>query len=231
MPFDPFAHLTPAQREQLATYETQLLRFNRQFNLISPDTESEVRERHVQHALALAVRAFPAGSVVVDWGTGGGLPAVPLAIRFPEVKMHAVDSVGKKVHAVRAAGRRIGVDNLHPWQGRAEAWPGTAHYSVSRATASLVDLWTWHVRVAVPLPPEVQLAVEAEPDAFWRPGLVCLKGGDLSDEIAALEAAFDEIQVVHLPLEDLYEAPYFRDKAIVSVVGPNTYSPSGKTGI
>lgn len=223
MPFDPFADLTPSQRDQLAAYEEQLLRFNRQFNLISPDTEAAVRERHLQHALALAARSFPAGSVLVDWGTGGGLPAVPLAIRFPDAEVHAVDSVGKKIHAVRAAGRRIGLENLHPWKGRAEAWPGRAHYSVSRATAPLADLWTWHTRGAGPLPREVRTRMEATADAYWQPGLVCLKGGDLGDEIAALLAAFGGVQVEQFPLEDLYEAPFFIDKAIVTVTDADTY--------
>lgn len=206
--FDPFADLTPGQREQLAAFEEQLLHFNRRFNLISSETEDAFMERHVRHSLALAWKPFPSGSILVDWGTGGGLPAIPLAIRFPEVTVHAVDAVGKKVQAVKVIGRRLGLTNLHPWHGRAEAWTGEAHYSASRATAPLADLWQWHTRVAVPFD---------APAEAWPPGLVCLKGGDLSDEIAALHRLDSALHVDTHPLEPLLERSYVAEKAIVVV--------------
>ena len=120
-------------------------------------------------------------------GSGGGLPAIPLAAAFPAVTVHAVDAVEKKIQAVRTMGRRLGLDNLHPWHGRAEAWPGGAVFSVSRATAPLVDLWTWHVRI--------RRAADRAGEGHWRPGLVCLKGGDLGDEIAALRDAYPLVEV------------------------------------
>src|SRR5690606_41790758 len=112
-------------------------------------SEERLFERHILHSLSLTFRKFPAGSTVVDWGTGGGLPAVPLAIVFSDVRIHAVDSVRKKVQAVRTMARRLGLENLDTWHGRAEAYPGDADFSVSRATASLSVLWSWHARVAV----------------------------------------------------------------------------------
>ena len=201
--------LSAPQRDQLASYLDQLLAFNRRLNLISRETEqADAFERHILHSLALTQRRFPAGSAVVDWGTGGGLPAIPLAIAFPDVTFHAVDAVGKKIQAVRAMARRLGLANLHPWHGRAEAWPGATHFSVSRATAPLCDLWRWHTRAATPLDVDVQ---------SWSPGLICLKGGDLSEEIAALRAEFPAVRVEKTPLEPLLESPYFAEKFIVAV--------------
>ncbi len=210
-PWNPLAALTDAQREHLAAFEQQLLRFNRRFNLISRETEAVFAERHVLHCLALAHRRFPDGCTVVDWGTGGGLPAIPLAIAFPNVEIHAVDAVGKKIEAVRAMGRRLGLANLHPWHGRAEAWPGTAHFSVSRATAPLRDLWRWHMHARSPD------ALFQKDEKTWRPGLICLKGGDLADEIDALRRAYPTVQIETTPLESLFDRPYFAEKLIVEV--------------
>lgn len=208
--FDPFAPLSDAQREQLDGYAKQLRRFNSKINLISPDTEPHIRERHVLHCLALTWRSFPTGSRIVDWGTGGGLPAIPLAIAFPDVDVFAVDSVGKKVRAVRAMARRLGLDNLFAWNGRAEDWTGSAHYSVSRATAPLADLWRWHRRIAGPDVPR------SNGDA-WTPGLICLKGGDLFDEIADLRAEVPDVTIEQHPLRPLLGRDYFADKHIITV--------------
>ncbi|MEM6337881.1 MAG: RsmG family class I SAM-dependent methyltransferase, partial [Bacteroidota bacterium] len=93
--------------EKLRAYEALMRRINRRFNLVSPASAEVFWERHIEHCLVLASRPFPAGASVVDWGTGGGLPAVPLAILFPAVQFTCVDSVGKKVHAVRMAAREL----------------------------------------------------------------------------------------------------------------------------
>lgn len=208
--FDPFSALSEAQREKIGQYEQLLRRFNRKINLISPDTEAHLRERHIRHSLALTWRQFPPGSRMVDWGSGGGLPAIPLAIACPEVEVIAVDSVGKKVRTVRTMARRLGLDNLFAWDGRAERWTGPAHYSVSRATAPLSDLWRWHRRVAESDTPQ-------NDEAIWTPGLLCLKGGDLSDEIADLRADDPAVRVEQIPLRPLLGREHFAHKCIVAV--------------
>jgi 16S rRNA (guanine527-N7)-methyltransferase len=205
--------LTPVQREQLEGYRALLLQFNRRINLISRETEADFGVRHLLHVLTLTVSVFPAGSRVVDWGTGGGLPAIPLAICFPDVTLYAVDSVRKKVQAVKVMGQRLGLENLVPWHGRAEDWPGTAHYSVSRATAPLRDLWTWHARVSASDVPDVPS--NAAPR--WEPGLICLKGGDLRDEVAALQAAYPGIRVHQRPLQSLLGRDDFAGKYLLEV--------------
>jgi 16S rRNA (guanine527-N7)-methyltransferase len=209
--WDPFELLTAEQREQLERFQEQLLRFNQRVNLISPETEDDFRKRHLLHCLTLTVRDFPAGCTIVDWGTGGGLPAIPLAICYPEVTVIGVDSVGKKSRAVRTIARRLGLENCFTWNGRAEEWTGEAHYSVSRATAPLADLWRWHRRVAVPLD-------DAPGDDAWPPGLLALKGGDLSDEIADLREFGSDVEVERHPLDDLLgRNGFFGAKEIVAV--------------
>ena len=196
--------LSDAQQATLDAYADELARLNRAFNLVSPRTVREIPRLHVGHSLALAARPIPAGATVVDWGSGGGLPAVPLAVAFPDAAFVAVDSVGKKTEAVRLFARRLGLDNLSAWNGRADAYDGPApHLSVSRATAPLADLWAWHAAVAAPLDDPAAPPTTDEPlaaDRPWAPGLVCLKGGDLTDEIAALHAAHAGLRVVSWPV-------------------------------
>lgn len=208
-PWNPLDALSEQQRGRLARYRELLLSWNRRLNLISRESERDVEKRHLVHSLTLTRRAFPAGSVLVDWGTGGGLPAIPLAIALPHVTVHAVDSVEKKILAVRAMARELGLENLHAWAGRAEAWPETANYSVSRAAAPLSDLWQWHRRVARPL--------EVHDSSAWPPGLLCLKGGDLSDETAALTALDPAAHVEQTPLKPLVGLPEMADKVLVAV--------------
>lgn len=208
--FDPFSALTDGQLATLDDYAALLTKVNRAYNLVAPKTVRDVEARHIGHSLALSTRSFPDGATVVDWGSGGGLPAVPLAVRFPNATFVAVDSVGKKTEAVRLFARRLGLDNLLVWNGRAQAYDGPAPtHAVSRATAPLVDLWTWFDACRVP-------TTEPLPDGAWAPGLACLKGGDLADETAALVAAFPDVHVEKTGLGEVL-GPAWADKAIVSV--------------
>ena len=211
--WNPFTDLSGRQRKQIEEFERLLRRFNRRHNLVSSSTAERTREHHTLHALTLAWKSFPPGAVVVDWGTGGGLPALPLAIAFPEVHFHAVDSVRKKVMAVQAITRRLGLENVETWHGRAEEWPGEAHFSVSRATAPLADLWRWHRRIyssASPLP-------LSPPEASWSSGLLALKGGDLREETQALRASEERVYVEQHDLYALLGRDRFKAKCIVHV--------------
>lgn len=202
--------LSDAQRQALGRFADELARLNRRVNLVSPATMGDVWARHVRHSLCAAARPFPAGAVVVDWGSGGGLPAVPLAIACPHVTVVAVDAVGKKTEAVRLFARRLGLTNLTAWNGRAERYDGPApHYAVSRATAPLADLWAWFAAARVPLG-------GALPDGAWAPGLIALKGGDLADEVTALHAAAPGLTVDETPLDGLL-GDGWADKAVVHV--------------
>ncbi|NNE34201.1 MAG: 16S rRNA (guanine(527)-N(7))-methyltransferase RsmG [Rhodothermales bacterium] len=203
---DPASELSSDQAATLHHYVDLLLDINTRINLISRKDTGEVYDRHVRHSLAIATKDFPDGCTVVDWGTGGGLPAIPLAIRFPDITVVAVDSIGKKTRAVSEMAEKLALTNLVVWNGRAEEWRGKAHYSVSRATAKLAKLWRWHKRIRIP--------IEAPPEC-WAGGLICLKGGDLSAEIAALEQVDSRVQVEMRSLADV--APGFPDKQLLHV--------------
>lgn len=200
--------LDSRQRAILDGYVGQLERVNGRVNLVARRASRADLEDHVRHCLALATRAIPDGAVVVDWGSGGGLPAVPLAVAFPEVQVVAVDAVGKKTEAVRLFARRLGIDNLTAWNGRAEAYDGPApDLSVSRATAPLATLWEWHTQAR----------------ADVSAGLWCLKGGDLAAELADHERQWPATTVTSESLADVL-GDAWADKVIVSVSEP---TPTG----
>ena len=209
--WNPFDDLTAGQQQQLNAFEEMLCRFNDRVNLISPETERDFRTQHLLHCLTLTHHDFPGGSTIVDWGTGGGLPAIPLAICYPEVTVVGIDSVGKKCRAVRTMARRLELENCYAWVGRAEDWEGEAHYSVSRATAPLAELWQWHQRVAIPL--------DAAPaDDECPQGFLTLKGGDLRDEIDELRAAAPDAELGRQSLQLLLgRNGFFGEKELLAV--------------
>jgi 16S rRNA (guanine(527)-N(7))-methyltransferase RsmG len=136
------------QRARLGQYADELAAMNQRINLVSREDAGAIASRHIPHCLTLAIRVFPDGATVVDWGTGGGLPLIPLAIAFPRVRFIGVDAVGKKIQAVRTFARRLGLANVEAWHGRAEEFDEEIDFSVSRATAPLAVLWSWHEPLA-----------------------------------------------------------------------------------
>lgn len=205
-------HLTDRQHAQLDELERQALAFNRKLNLYSQASARRFRLLHIEHSLVLATHRFPAESVVADWGTGGGMPGLVLAVVFPDATFHLIDSVGKKIRAVQTMARRLDLTNVEAHHTRAEVWDGHITHSVSRATAPLPTLWAWHQRAAVPID-------EAEPGESdgWKPGLICLKGGDLTEEIAAVEANAGNVSVTQTRVKQWLDDGHFDNKVIVQV--------------
>lgn len=200
-----------SDQTRLRAYASLLLSYNRKINLISRQTAERDRifDHHVLHSLAINAFPFPDGATVVDWGAGGGLPSIPLAITQPDVNFVAVDKVEKKARAVTSMASRLELPNLSAWNGDAAQYPDSIDYSVSRATAPLATLWSWHER-SVKEPSD-----QCEPR--WTPGLICLKGGDLESE-------FEEMQklspTAHIDVYDLATAldrAYYDSKVLIHV--------------
>jgi 16S rRNA (guanine527-N7)-methyltransferase len=171
-----FPDLTGRQTEQLAALGELYAEWNARINVISrrEAASGEFYTRHVLHSLSIArACSFSAGARVIDVGTGGGFPAVPLAILFPEAHFTAVDSIGKKIRVVEEVVRGAGITNLTPVCGRAEDVAGKFDYAVSRAVAPARTLlgWVW------PL-------IERGRAGSLAAGMVMLKGGDLDAELA-----------------------------------------------
>jgi 16S rRNA (guanine527-N7)-methyltransferase len=197
-----FADFTPAQIEQLTALNALYREWNEKINVISRKDIDSLYEKHVLHSLALAAAfTLNPGMDVIDIGTGGGFPGIPLAIFFPATRFHLVDSIGKKLKVVDAIREAIGLTNVSTRHIRAEEIKDRKFdLAVSRAVAPLKDLWTWSrplLRKPAPNAPS---------------GLICLKGGDLTEEIAASNTR-PRIMEVH----ELFPREEFRQKYILQV--------------
>ncbi|PZP45697.1 MAG: 16S rRNA (guanine(527)-N(7))-methyltransferase RsmG, partial [Pseudopedobacter saltans] len=177
--------------------------WNSQINVISRKDIDSLYEKHVLHSLSIAaVAGFANGTKVIDIGCGGGFPGIPLAIFFPEVEFLLVDSIGKKLKVVDAVSESIGLKNVQTRHTRVEDIKNQKFdFAVSRAVAPLSDLWRW----AKPL-----LKKETKSEA--ANGLICLKGGDLGQEISDSRLKPNMVEVF-----DLFPEDYFKEKYVLHV--------------
>lgn len=192
-----FPDLTPLQRERFAALEGLYGEWNARINVISRKDMEHFKERHVLHSLSIArLREFGAGTRVMDVGTGGGFPGVPLAILFPEVRFTLVDSIGKKIAVVRGVAEALGLENVVAVNGRAEAVGGSFDYVVSRAVAPMSTLlsWVW-------------------PKLVKGSEVLVLKGGDLGEELTAAGRDYKLYNI-----GDLFAGEFFETKRVVSIV-------------
>jgi 16S rRNA (guanine527-N7)-methyltransferase len=205
-----FSDFTTEQIRQLEALEAVYLEWNAQINVISRKDIGSLYEKHVLHSLSIAaIYHFPPGSQVVDIGTGGGFPGIPLAIFFPETQFQLVDSIAKKLKVVDAVADALSLTNICTQHIRAEEIKGRKFdIAVSRAVAPLKDLWFW----ARPLLKPQNMGAE-DPDALPRAsGLICLKGGDLAVEISES----DTRPRLH-EIYDIFPEESFREKYILQV--------------
>ena len=171
-----FSDFTPEQNRQLSGLKEIYTEWNQKINVISRKDMDNFYLHHVLHSLAIAAQFnFSPGSQVLDLGTGGGFPGVPLAIIFPETNFVLADSINKKLTVVNAACESLEIKNVITRHTRAEDIRDLKFDAVvSRAVAPLNDLWQW----SRPLLKKNKIKTEDQPN-----GLVCLKGGDLSAEV------------------------------------------------
>lgn len=178
-----FSDFTPEQVKQFAALEPLYKDWNSKINVISRKDIDSLYEKHVLHSLAIAaIFEFKPGMEIIDIGTGGGFPGIPLAIFFPDVKFHLVDSIAKKLKVVNEIADAVGIKNITTQHIRAEEIKNRKFdFVVSRAVAPLKELWKW----SKPLIRSQKTEVGSQNSDIRPqiPGLICLKGGDLTQEI------------------------------------------------
>lgn len=195
-----FPELTPRQRSQYAALYDLYADWNAKINVVSRKDFDQLYLRHVLHSLAIAkVCPFAAGAKVLDVGCGGGFPSIPLAILFPEVHFTAVDSIAKKITVVRSVAEGIGLQNLDPCCTRAEMLTERYDYVVSRAVTEMPVFaeWVWGK------------LVRGQRGGLPN-GILCLKGGDLTEELSRTRMKWRLF-----PISEFFEEEFFEAKQVV----------------
>ena len=200
-----FSDFTPEQLDKFRQLEQLYKEWNEKINVISRKDSEGLYEKHVLHSLSIAaVFDFEPGTQIIDLGTGGGFPGIPLAIFFPQVQFHLVDSIGKKIKVVDAVVEAIGLKNVTTQHTRAEEIKNRKfNVVVSRAVAPLKDLWHWSKPILKKRPVN-------QPSA--PSGLICLKGGDLAQEISDSECRPRKVDIYQL-----FPEKYFEEKYLLNV--------------
>lgn len=200
--FHYFPELTDVQREQFSRLLPLYKEWNAKINVISRKDIDNLYLNHVLHSLGIAkVVSFKPGSAVLDVGTGGGFPGIPLAILFPGTEFHLVDSIGKKITVVRNVANGVGLKNIHAEQIRAEQVKGEYDFIVSRAVTRLKDFYGW-----------IHRKVKKDSVHSLYNGILYLKGGDLDEELAELKKPHQIVE-----LKDFFREEFFETKKVVYV--------------
>lgn len=206
-----FSDFTPAQTEQMQKLEGLYKEWNEKINVISRKDIDSLYEKHVLHSLAIAaVFGFQPGTQICDLGTGGGFPGIPLAIFFPEVQFHLTDSIGKKLKVVNEVVQAIGLKNVTTQHTRTEEIQNRKFdFVVSRAVAQLRDLWKWSLPL-LKAKGQGQYAVTDDEKIYG--GLICLKGGDLTEEVKE-----SGLSPLVWEIEAIFSEEFFKGKYILAV--------------
>ena len=197
-----FPKITEEQNQQFAALYDLYIDWNAKINVISRKDITNLYEHHVLHSLGIAkVINFRPGTTVMDLGTGGGFPGIPLAILFPETHFHLVDSIGKKVRVANEVATSIGLKNVTFCHERAEEEKQKFDFVVSRAVMPLTDL----LKI-------VRKNIASKQQNALPNGLICLKGGELSNETMPVKNL-----VEMWDLKDYFEEEFFETKKVVYV--------------
>ena len=199
-----FPELTEVQISQFQQLEALYHDWNSKINVISRKDIDQLYVKHVLHSLAIAkIQKFEPGSYVLDVGTGGGFPGIPLAILFPETRFYLIDVILKKINVVKAVAESLELKNVKAEQIRAENVKGDFDFIVSRAVTNMPDFVSW-----------IKDKIKKQQKHELKNGILYLKGGDLTEELASFPNAkeynisdffeddfFETKKVVHLPLK------------------------------
>jgi len=194
-----FKNLTPTQVAQFEALASLYNDWNLKINVVSRKDIDELYLRHVLHSLGIArVQSFEDGSRILDVGTGGGFPGIPLAILFPEVQFHLVDSIGKKIKVVEEVVQGLELKNVKASNARVESIGGEYDFIVSRAVAQMETFVFW-----------VKGKIAKKSKHELKNGILYLKGGDLSEELSSFPKA------TVYTLQDYFKEDFFETKSIV----------------
>lgn len=194
-----FPQLTAIQQQQFAQLESLYKDWNLKINVVSRKDIDELYLRHVIHSLAIAkVQGFKSGARILDVGTGGGFPGIPLAILFPEVQFHLVDSIGKKIKVVEEVVAGLGLTNVKVTNARVETITDRYDFVVSRAVAQMETFVHW-----------IKGRVAKRSQHELSNGILYLKGGDLKEELQS----FPKAKVY--PISDFYTEDFYETKSVV----------------
>jgi 16S rRNA (guanine527-N7)-methyltransferase len=195
-----YPNLSPTQKEQFEKLLTLFPEWNAKINCVSRKNIDELETQHILHSLAISkIVAFKPGSEVLDVGTGGGFPGIPLAILFPETNFHLIDSIGKKILVVKDIAQQLGLKNVRAEQKRAEQVKQQYDFVVSRAVTSMDKFLPW-----------VKGRFKQKNNHDFRNGILYLKGGDLKAELAFLgnrPKLYD--------IQDFFNEEFFDTKKVV----------------
>ena len=193
-----FPEITDEQKQQFEKLEKLYTEWNEKINVISRKDMDGLYEKHILHSLGIAkVMPFADGTKVLDVGTGGGFPGIPLAILFPEVSFTLIDSIGKKIKVVEAVSERLGLKNVTAVHGRAEKLKEKFHFVVSRAVTQMPEFLRW-----------LKGKFEKEQFNEKHNGVLYLKGGDLAEELAGLRCEIFQ-------LKNYFKEEFFDTKKVV----------------
>jgi 16S rRNA (guanine527-N7)-methyltransferase len=195
-----FPNLSERQVDQFSHLGELYRDWNSKINVISRKDIDNLYVNHVLHSLGIArIVSFNPGADVLDVGTGGGFPGIPLAIFFPQTKFRLIDSIGKKITVVREVSQALGLANVHAEKIRAEDLKGKYDFIVSRAVTQMKEFYGW-----------VQNKVKQDSHHTLDNGILYLKGGDLDEEMAALKKPYS---VYHL--SEYFSEEFFQTKHVV----------------
>ncbi|MGS2763192.1 16S rRNA (guanine(527)-N(7))-methyltransferase RsmG [Sinomicrobium sp. M5D2P9] len=194
-----FPGLPEEQASRFEQLESLYTEWNARINVISRKDIGELYIRHVLHSLGIArVQSFNPGSRILDVGTGGGFPGIPLAILFPDTEFYMVDTIGKKIKVVQAVAEALGLKNVKAEHTRAEKVKGQFDFVVSRAVTNMPDFVKW-----------VNNKTNREHRHDLKNGILYLKGGDLSEELKPFPKATEYL------LSDYFDEDFFETKKVV----------------